>query len=129
MPAGVLGSTVRVKGLRETISAFDKMQGRAGNIIRAELAIVGEPVRSAAAALAVENIRNIGDDWSQMRLGIVTRAVYIAPKQRRRRGSPRPNLAVLLLERAMFPAVEQHEPEVIAALETAIDRLAVEGGF
>lgn len=128
MPAAT--HAAHVKGLRELVAAFDLMQGKTSSEVRVALAEAGEPVKDAAESLAVANVRNIGEDWSRMRLGITRSLVYIAPAMRSRRtGLRRPNLAILLLERAMFPAVERNEAGVIRALDAMLGRLAGEGGF
>lgn len=112
------------------MKTFDVLQGKTQSEVRIALAKAGEPVRSAAEQLALVEIRNIGDQWSKMRLGITPKMVYIAPAaRRRRRGSPRPKLAPLLLEKAMWPAAARHQPEVFAAIGRAIDDLGREEGF
>lgn len=121
---------VAVKGYHELVRSFDRMQGKLKSEVRQELVAVGEPARSAAQSLAIANVRNIGEDWSQMRLGITSALVYVAPRARsRRRGSRRPNLAVLLLERSMLPAVRKNEPAILAGLDRMLGRLAGEEGW
>lgn len=121
---------VAVNGLSELVRAFDVLQGKTKSEVRDALVKVGEPVRSAAEHEAVANIRNIGAQWSLMRLGITPRMVYIAPAQRsRRKASKRKNLAVLLLDRSMWPAAAKHEHEVLEGLERAVDDLTREEGF
>ena len=80
---------VKVHGLRDLNRTFKKMGKEVQKETRAELRAVGEPVRAAAEHLAVSRISHVGDRWSQMRLGVTTRLVYVAPKARSRRGSPR----------------------------------------
>lgn len=119
-----------VSGLAELVRAFDVLEGKTKSEVRVALVKAGEPVRSAAEHYAVDNIRNIGDTWSKMRLGITPNMVYIAPAQRsRRKGSKRKNLALLLLDRSMWPAAAKHEHEVLAGIEHAIDHLSREEGF
>jgi hypothetical protein len=121
---------IAVSGLAELVRAFDVLEGKTKSEVRDALVKAGEPVRSAAEQYAVADIRNIGDQWSQMRLGITPRMVYIAPRMRsRRRASKRKNLAVLLLDRSMWPAAARHEHEVLDGLEHAIDDLTREEGF
>ncbi len=125
MPTG----SVKVHGLRELNRTFTKMGKEVQKETRNQLREVGEPVRAAAERLAAAEIRNLGDRWGQMRLGVTTKLVYVAPKARPRGGSPRPNLAGLLLQRAMLPAVERNEETVVLALEHMLDRLADREGF
>lgn len=120
---------VTVRGLRELNRAFDQMGKELKKELRDELKTVGEPVRQAAEQLAVANIRNVDQRWSAMRLGTTSRVVFVAPKARRRRGTPRPNFGNLLLNRAMLPALEANEPKVIRGLEQMLDRVGEKGGF
>ncbi len=126
MPTG----SVKVHGLRELNRTWKAMGKDVQKNARNTLKEVGEPVRQAAEQLALAEIRNIGDRWSQMRLGVTTKLVYVAPKARTRgAGTPRPNLAGLLLQRAMLPAVERNEQNVVAGLERMLDRMADREGF
>ncbi len=119
MPAG----SVKVKGLRELNRTFKKMGVEVQKETRDQLREVGEPVRQAAEQLAAAQFRNLGD-WSQMRLGVTQKLVYVAPRQRTQGvGTPRPTLAGLLLQRAMLPALEQNESRVVAGLEKMLDDL------
>lgn len=121
--------TVHVHGLRELNKAFGLMGKELKKELRDEIKNVGEPVRQAAEMKAVTGITNIGDRWSQMRLGVTSSVGYVAPKARRRGGSPRPKFAALLMNRAMIPALEQNEPQTIRRFEEMLDRLADRFGF
>lgn len=124
---------VMVHGLRELNRAYRFMDKELRKDVRNELKAVGEPVRMAAEAKATANITNIGDRWSQMRVGVTTKVGYVAPKARRRKGTPasmgRPKFAVLLMEQAMIPALSESEPQTIRSFEQMLDRLADKGGF
>jgi len=120
---------IRVQGLRELSTAFGRLSAELKAELKAELAAAAEPVRARAEALATSEIRNIGPTWSRMRVGVTPGVVYVAPKSRRRRGSPRKNLAPLLMDRAMQPALEQEEPEVVGLLDAMLGRLSDENGF
>lgn len=87
---------------------------------------MAEPVRAEAASLAASSIRNIGPDWSRMRVGLTVDTVYVAPRQRgNKKGSrKRRNLAPLLLERAMEPALDHHTGEIERAFGQMLDRVA-----
>lgn len=122
-------AAVAVEGLPELQRAFRQIDAGLQKQLRAELAEAAEPARTQAERFAVENISHIGQRWSQMRLGVTARYVYLAPKARRRGGSPRKNLGTLLLQEAMWPAAEDKRPEVEARLELWLDRLGVEAGF
>lgn len=120
---------VKVEGYRELMRSFALISDELRTGLRAQLAEAAQPVKPKAEGMAVSNIRNIGDRWSRMRIGITTTAVYLAPAARRRRGSPRPNLGPLLMKRSMLPAVEQTMPEVEARLEGWLDVLGEGQGF
>ena len=122
-------STVRVQGLKELQRDLKKMRSDLGKELKAELRSVAEPVRQTAEQLAVANLPNIGPAWSRMRIGITTSVVYVAPRTRRKLGSPRPNLAQLLMDRSMQPALDQHEQGIESALEVMLDRLGEKNGF
>ena len=93
---------------------------------RKELRTVAEPVQRSAEALAVSEIPRIGARWSRMRVGITTRLVYVAPRQRGVKGRGlrrRPNLGTLLMDRAMQPALERNEHRVADSLDDMFGRL------
>lgn len=97
--------------------------------IRATFREVAKPVQRTSEALAREKIPRIGERWPQMRVGVTRKLVYVAPKQKgvRTRGpNPRrrPNLANLLMERAMEPALQRHEALIVAATDRALDVIA-----
>lgn len=124
-----LGSTVRVSGLRETQAAFRKLDRELAKELRDGLKAAGEHVREAAEQKAFGEIANIGPRWGRMRLGVRTKSVYIAPATRRSIGSPRPAFGVLLLRRAMFPAVDENEGRTVHEVERVLDHLTREAGF
>lgn len=88
-----------------------------------------EPVRRDAEHLATLEIDNIGVPWSRMRSRVTARATWVAPvergvKSRGHQARRRPNLAGLLMERALEPALEQNRPEVERAVEDVLDTVA-----
>jgi len=118
-----------VRGLLELQRAFQLVSAETGRDLAGELRKAGEPVRLKAEDLAVGNIRNIGNRWSRMRIGGTSRTVYVAPASRRAGGSPRPNLAPLLMTRSMEPALAAEGPQVEARLEAMLDRIGAAAGF
>lgn len=120
---------IRVEGLAELQRALREADRAVAKDLRAELKKAGEPVRARAESRASSGIRNIGGKWSRMKLGATGRMVYIAPAARPSGGSARPNLAPLLLQRAMVPAVSEKRGEVEEALEAWIDRVNNQAGF
>lgn len=119
---------VRVSGLRDLERAFARFGEHEKRELTLGLALAAEPVRKRAEELADENIRNIGPEWSAMRTGVTTKLVYVAPRHRRagRPGYVRPNLAPLLMDRAMSPALEENEPHVAELIDQMLGRLGEE---
>lgn len=108
-------NAIRITGLRELSRAFAVADKTLAKELRDKLREAAEPVRTDAEALASVGIPRIGMPWSRMRVGVTRSSVYVAPRQRGARGRPstkRPNLAPLLLDRAMTPALEANRPHV-----------------
>lgn len=122
---------VRVEGLRELNQAFARISKDLAREMRGELRNVAEPVRAEAQQLAAARIRNIGQRWARMRVGVTQKLVYVAPRQRGVRSGARrrPNLAPLLMDRAMQPALDRHAGEVVKRLDQLLGRLGGENGF
>lgn len=121
---------VRVQGLRDLQDAFRASDRVLANSLRATLREVAEPVRVDAEQLAVAGIPRVGVPWSRMRIGVTRDSVYLAPKQRGTRNPlrRRPNLAALLLGRAMVPALEQNEHEILDGFESLLGLAEVAWG-
>jgi hypothetical protein len=120
---------IKVRGLRELQAAFAHADRESRLGLRHALRDVAEPVRSEAETLATSSIKRLGPKWGKMRVGITRTLVYVAPRQRgvKTRGPDprrRPNLATLLMDRAMEPALEHHEPELEQAVELMLDEVA-----
>jgi len=104
---------VRVKGLKELNRALKRTDKEVRLGIRKELREVAEPVRSQAETLAGSEIRNLKGSWTRMRVGITLDTVYVAPRERgiKSRGlskRKRPNLAPLMMNRALQPALDRN---------------------
>src|SRR4029077_1350261 len=85
---------------------------------------IAEPVRSDAQTFAAGRIRNIGAQWPRMRTGVTRSLVYVAPRQKGTHGrgpKRRPNLANLLMDRAMEPALQRNEARIERELERLLD--------
>ena len=115
---------IQVRGLRELNRAFSQASRDARKFVRAAEREIAEPVRRDAQELAVREISHIGTEWSQMRIGITQRLIYVAPKQRRKGGSPRTNVAVLLMNKAMQPALEKNRSRLETRIDHALDIVA-----
>src|SRR5262249_11509096 len=121
---------VELHGMRDLQRAFRRAEPAARKKVRSAFAGAAVPVARDAEGLARSSITRIGEKWPQMRVGVTQRSVYVAPKQRgaRRADDPRkrPNLAPLLMGRAMEPALAQNANEIEHAAERALDRIADE---
>lgn len=120
---------VRISGLRELNRALGKINREVQGEVYDELKRVSEPVRAEAEHKAFTSIRNIGSVWGAMRTGATMTSVYIAPSTRRSRGSARPNFGTLLLDKAMWPALEEKQDSITEDVADAFDRLAFRAGF
>ena len=130
MAAGV---TVRVSGLRETTRAFRRISKSLDSELVDGLKGAAEVVKTDAESFALGRIRNMPGSprWAGMRIG-VSRAqgvVFMVPSARGRGGRGRSNLANLLMERAMDPAVEKNAGKVIKGVDDLLGRLAGQNGF
>jgi hypothetical protein len=120
--------TLRVSGLRELQRAFAVADRELSHELTGRLRKVAEPVASDAERLAVQKIRNIGNRWSAMRVGVTRSLVYVAPKQRgvksrRNRALRRPNLAGLLMDKAMSPALDLNQGRIVHEAENLLDEI------
>ncbi len=121
MPAA---AGVKVHGLKELNRAFARASKDARREVRHVEGEIAEPVRRDAESLASREISHIGTQWSAMRIGVTRKSIYVAPKRRNRGGSKRPNLAGLLMDKAMQPALKKNQDNIEARVELALDKLA-----
>lgn len=126
---------IRIIGLKELSRDFKRMSKQLSDELTDELKEAAQVVADDAEELALTRIRNMprSPRWAGMRIG-VSRAqgmVYVVPAARSRRkpGRGRGNLADLLLDEAMDPAVEKNQQKVVGKLEDMLDRLADNNGF
>lgn len=122
-------ATVEIEGLREFQRNLRKISRGAAGAVRKGIREAAKPVAEHVEGKARSEIRNIGPAWSQIRIGAPSGQVYLAPKQRNRGGSPRPNLAGALMTRAMLPGVREKRRDFIREVEKSFDRLADSAGF
>lgn len=129
MPAAAFGPALRVRGMRELQAALAQADRGTRLGVRRELRELGRPVQQDAQALALGRIPGMArsPQWAGMRVGVTRTLVYVAPKQRGRRNRQqllRPNLAGLMMDRAMEPALERNEGKIERNFEEMIDRVA-----
>lgn len=118
--------TIRVRGLTDLNRAFKVADKSVKTRWRAEQRSIGQPVATMAQAFALERISGLAKSvsWSDMRVGVTTRVVYVAPKRRRKTGSKRKNLAPLLMEKAMLPALRANEHETVRKVDALLGRMS-----
>lgn len=114
-----------MRGLQELQRGFRAADKELSRELRTGLSKAAEPVKEDAEQFAATRIRNIGPDWSRMRVGVTQRVVYVAPKERGRRSRRilsirRENLKILLLDRAMDPALDANTGNIERAMETVL---------
>lgn len=124
-----MAGTVRVEGLAGLQRAIRRIDRDAAKDLRAELKEIAEPVKVDAERLGAERIRNLTPEWQRMRIGVTQHGVYIVPNRRSRRGSRRPNLKTLLLDRAMYPALVENRAEVDRGLDRFLDHVERQWGM
>jgi hypothetical protein len=121
---------VIVRGYRGLQATFKAAGPQAKRELNKELRHVAEPVRSDAEVYVAAGIRNIGPKWSRMRVGVTTRLVYVAPRQRgvARKGDVRrrrPNLADLMAPK-MEQALQRNQGRIEGAADDMLGRLTHE---
>lgn len=126
MPAA---PAVRLHGMRELLGAIAKADRDTRLGVRQVMIRTAQPVATDAEQLARQEISRIGESWPRMRVGLTRKLLYVAPRERGKasRGDARrrrPNLATLMMDRAMEPALEQHRPGFEAAVDHALDEMA-----
>lgn len=113
--AVAFSGTVDVQGLAEFQAAMRELEVGITKQLHEGLKHVSEPVAETSHDLADSNIsgmkRRKEVDWSEFRIGQTPGMTYVAPQiHRGRTKRKRPNLATLLVVKAMEPAaVEQHD--------------------
>jgi hypothetical protein len=126
-----VANAVHIRGLKELDRAFGRVNKGVQSGMRAELQKAAEPVARTAEEYALREVTNIGSAWSMMRSVAKSGSVYVAPQKRGRKKGPqkRPNLATLLMDRAMEPALEKEGPGVVEKVEDLVDRWSLAEGF
>ena len=118
-----------IDGLREFQRNLAKINKGASAAVRKGIRDAAKPVALRAEQHALGEISNIGLEWHRIRIGSPAGQVYLAPKMRNRGGRPRPNLAGLLMNEAMLPAVGEKREEFLRAVQKHFGRLSDSAGF
>jgi hypothetical protein len=109
--------------------AFAKADKQLKRDYRESLRSLAEPVKVEAQARATQEITNIGSRWSLMRVGVTQKLVYVAPQERGRASRRnvairRPNLATLLMDEAMQPALDNNAQHIEERFGDLLDAMA-----
>lgn len=122
---------VALRGQRELLASLKHADRETRLGVRRELREIAAPVAATAEQLALTTIRGMARSpkWARMRVGVTQKLVYVAPRQkgvrgRGRGGRRRPNLADLMMDRAMQPALHRHEAELEQSLDHMLDVIA-----
>ena len=119
---------IRLRGQKELEAAFLQLRREVLVELRPALLDLGKGVAEDAGRYARSDISNVGDTWSQFRIGTTVRGVYVAPKARNRGGSKRRNMGGLLLD-VMGKAADGHRDEMWKKLELLVDASAARSGL
>ena len=126
-----MAEAVRVVGLAELQRAFGLANRAVQQDMRDALAEAAAPVRRDAQTLAGTTISRLrpGDPWTGMRVGVSRSIAYVAPVERGTKGRAnqrkrRPNLADLLMGRAMEPALDRNAEKVARRIDGLLDEVA-----
>ena len=122
---------VRVKGLAELSRDFRRMSGDVSTEVVDGLKAAAEDVRTDAENYALTRIRNMprSPNWAGMKIIAGVKGVSMVPSARGRGGRGRANLATLLMERSMDPALQQNAATVEKKVGDVLDSLAGRNGF
>lgn len=128
--AGELGA-VRVRNLATVQRALARTEAGMRRELRGELKSIGEPIRSDAQSLALATIRNVGIPWARMRVGLSVDTVFVVPVSKSRgagKGAKRPNLANLLMDKALEPALARNHDRIADDVDAALGRVVARFG-
>ena len=116
-------AAIHVHGLTSLQKAFKLASPDLKKELRASLRTAAEPVRRTAELNAETGIRRMTLPWSRMRVGVNQKLVYVAPRKRGTKDArrKRSNVAGLLLDRAMVPALHANTQVVVHELEQMLD--------
>ena len=125
---------IRLKGQKELERSFKQMRKEVLKSIRTDVRKLATPVQRDAQQRALDEIPNIGQAWSRLRLGVLVSGVYLAPRERGRRSRAiaelrRPNLVDLMMTRALIPAFEAHQAELMQGFSRIIDDASKKSGL
>lgn len=117
-------STVRVKGLKETVKAFNKMDKDLAKELRNGLKQVAEPVAATARS------KMSAYQGGSMKIRPAARGASVFVRQNARKVTGlRADFGALQMRKVLIPALDEHQEDVINGVEKVIDNLASRNGF
>lgn len=117
-------AAVRVKGLRETQRAFQKLEKSVAKEVRDELKAAAEPV---AAAWRDKVARYVGASVATIRPRASVRGAFVTQNARKVTGR-RGDFGSLQMRRG-DEALEENQNQVVTKVERMLDRLSASQGF
>ena len=117
--------SVKVKGLRELRREFKRVSKDADKEVRDGLKQAAAPVREEAANLFE---RYDARSAAGYRVSVRGRVVTVQQSRRRTTGQ-HPEFGALQMRRALIPALQRREDEVVEGVERVLDQLADRSGF
>jgi hypothetical protein len=112
---------ISIDRLADLNRAFKVASSEMGKDFKTALRTAAEPVAKDAERRGLqEGIGRSNIRWNEMRIGVTTKSVYIAPRNRRTVGTRRRNFAGLLLGKAMEPALDANIEKVVQEADDAI---------
>lgn len=99
--------------------------------LRGELKTIGEPIRSEASSLALASIRNISIPWATMKTVLTVNTIAVVPASKSRgrgKGAKRHNLAGLLMDKALEPALARNHDRIADDVNAALGRVVAKFG-
>lgn len=117
--------TVRVRGLRELQRDFKRMSKDLSKEVRDGLRKAAEPVREEATQLFE---RYDAASASGYRVRVRARGVSVEQSRRRTTGQ-HPEFGALQMRRALLPALERKQDDVVKGVDEVLGQLAGENGF
>ena len=112
-----------VKGIADLDRAFQRAGDTLHHEIKDRLRYYAQPVSRTAESLSLT--AGVSREWSQMRVGVTRRLVYVAPMQRGTKvlNRKRRNFARFLLSRALEPALNRHRHQIEDQFDDLLARI------
>lgn len=135
-----MSELIRIEGLQDIQRSLRELDRTLDRRLREELVEVAQPVRADAERLAVRDISGLAregralgaaPEWSEMRVGVTARLVYVVPKKHglKRGDRKRPGFGATLLHEAMEPALHANRSRLLPKVEHMLDSVIHDAGL